>query len=507
MRKWLVCLLCIIIDAVSASALAGVSLSSQDLRLDNSGNTPCTMLLQKGIDQISKKGGGTLVLKAGRYLTGGLMLHSGVTLEFEEGAVLLGSTNPYDYQIMTVEDTDDQRGDNAAMALIMANGAEHIAITGKGIINGQGLQLALNIDSLHHTGERPDAHYNQRRQRPSELARPKLFFFYRCKDVTISGMALKSSANWGLSFDGCEQISLTDLDIENRAYWNNDGIDLTDCRHVKVSRCSINSADDGICLKSYHVKMPACTVCGDMTTCHDVEVNRCDIRSSASAIKFGTASWGDFHRVHISDIKVRDTFRSAIAIESVDGAQIDSIVVERVEATNTGNPIFLRLGQRAGQRKGSLRNVTIRDFTCEVPFGRPDEAYDLRGPEVDFFHNPFPSSICGIPGNRIEHITLENIKILYPGRATKGMACIPLWRVNDVPEQIQKYPEFSMFGELPAWGFFVRHVDGIHFRNILLSLADKDFRPAFVFSDALQVTLDAVQPSDSTQVFHFIHDN
>jgi hypothetical protein len=263
------------------------------------------------------------------------------------------------------------------------------------------------------------------------------------------------------------------LDIENRAYWNNDGIDLTDCQHVVVSDCRINSADDGVCLKSYHAD----------SECYDVEIARCDIRSSASAVKFGTASWGGFRKVYVHDIKVSDTFRSAIAIESVDGAQIDSVLVERVEARNTGNPIFMRLGQRAGGRKGSLRNVVIRDLSCQVPFGRPDEAYDLRGPEVDFFHNPFPSSICGIPGNCIENITLQDIRITYPGRATKGMAYVPLWRKSDVPEQIDKYPEFTMFGELPAWGFYLRHVRNITLKNVQLSLADDDFRPAIVEDD------------------------
>ena len=143
-----------------------------------------------------------------------------------------------------------------------------------------------------------------------------------------------------------------------------------------------------------------------------------------------------------------------------------------------------------------LRNVTIRNLTCQVPFGRPDEAYDLRGPEVDFFHNPFPSSICGIPENPIENVVIENVAISYPGRATKGMAYMPLWRLNDVPERIEKYPEFSMFGELPSWGFYVRHVEGITFRNVHLSLCDSDFRPAFVFDDVQQLTMEQVIPAD-----------
>lgn len=448
-------------------------LTTAGMSIPADGKTVCTQQLQQAIDAIAKKGGGRLVFTKGSYLTGGLMLRSGVELHLEEGATLLGSTNPYDYQSICIAHSSDNRNDNAAMALIMADGADHISITGSGTIDGQGLQLALNIDSLHHTGERIDPNYNQRRQRPSETARPKLFFLYGCKNVTVEGVKLRSSANWGLSLHLCQQVQMQHLDIENRAYWNNDGIDLTDCQHVLVADCHINSADDGVCLKSYHAD----------SECYDIEIARCNIRSSASAVKFGTASWGGFRKVYVHDIKVSDTFRSAIAIESVDGAQIDSVLVERVEAHNTGNPIFMRLGQRAGDRKGSLRNVVIRDLTCQVPFGRPDEAYDLRGPEVDFFHNPFPSSICGIPGNCIEHITLQDIKIIYPGRATKGMAYIPLWRKHDVPEQIGKYPEFTMFGELPAWGFYLRHVRDITFKNVQLSVADDDFRPAIVEED------------------------
>lgn len=81
------------------------------------GKTLCTQQLQQAIDAIYKKGGGRLTLKPGVYLTGSLMLRSGVELHLEEGATLLGSTNPYDYTPVDVGDTDDQRNDNASMAL------------------------------------------------------------------------------------------------------------------------------------------------------------------------------------------------------------------------------------------------------------------------------------------------------------------------------------------------------------------------------------------------------
>ena len=171
---------------------------------------------------------------------------------------------------------------------------------------------------------------------------------------------------------------------------------------------------------------------------------------------------------------------------------IENIKVNDIIAKNTGNAIFIRLGHRAGENPGIVRNIHISNVNVEVPFGRPDEAYDLRGPEVDFFHNPFPASIVGIPGHRVENITLENISIVYPGRATKGMAYIPLWDLGRVPEQVEKYPEFSMFGELPAWGLYVRHAKGLNLKNISLNVLDEDFRPAFVFDDVDQLDMEQV---------------
>lgn len=109
-------------------------------------------------------------------------------------------------------------------------------------------------------------------------------------------------------------MDLMGLKVHNRAYWNNDGIDVTDCQHVRIYSCNINSADDGICLKSYRTT----------SANRDIKIDDCDIISSASAVKFGTASWGGFKNIEIGNVRVKDTFRSAIAIESVEGALIDT---------------------------------------------------------------------------------------------------------------------------------------------------------------------------------------
>ncbi len=444
------------------------------------GNTLNTDSLQQAIEHLSTCGGGRLYFPEGRYLTGSLQLESNVVIYLEQGAVLLGSTSPYDYLGFDAKQELKVNDDHFDQALIYADGAENIGIIGNGCIDGQGRELALAIDSLHHTGELVDPYYNTYRKRPN--TRPKLLFIQKCHNVDIHNTCFKNSAAWGLSFSLCSNVTLDSLRIENRAYWNNDGIDISDCKNVRISHCKVNSADDGICLKSHHR--------GEWND--RITISQCKIISSASAIKFGTESSGGFKNVVIDSIQVKDTYRSAIAIESVDGAEIENVQVTNVHAVNTGNALFIRLGHRSGDTPGYLRNVTIKNVYAEIPFGRPDIDYDLRGPDITFFHNPFPSSISGIPGYSIENVTLENIEIVYPGRASKGMAYLPLSRLGDVPENVDGYPEFTMFEELPAWGFYVRHVSGITMKSIKLHLKEEDFRPAFVFDRVDGLSLENV---------------
>ncbi len=455
-----------------------------DHAVKNDGKTLNTSAIQALIDKIHKKGGGTIVFPKGNYLSGSLLMKSNVNLHFKEGAVLLGSTNPLYYKNVEMKGRPDspKKDDNSQMALLVAFRANNFKIYGKGKIDGQGQKLALAIDSLHHTGARIDPNYNYRRMRPNETVRPKLFRFSECTNVDITDLNLYNGSCWGLSFELCEDLNLDNLKVVNRAYWNNDGMDITDCKNVRITNCDVNSADDGICLKSYYP--------GHFND--SIYIANCTIRSSASALKFGTASYGGFKNITIENIKVFDTFRSAIAIESVDGGVIENIKVTNVVAENTGNAIFIRLGHRGGEKPGVVKNIHIKDVKVQIPFGRPDINYDLRGPEVNFFHNPFPSSIVGIPGHTIENVVIENVEIIYPGRASKGMAYVPLSRLDQVPEKIKDYPEFSMFGELPSWGFYVRHVKGIRFKKVTLKLDNEDYRPAYIFDDVENINLENI---------------
>ncbi len=463
--------------SLSASGISnnkGGEYNIADYGAKGDGKTLNTREIQKAIDEASAAGGGTVIVPPGNFLTGCLMIKQGVTLNLQQNAVLLGSTNPYDYVL----------GDQL-LHFVNAENVSNIGITGLGTIDGRGRELALTIDSLFFAGKWDDPNYNYRRHRPER--RPKLLNFSKCRNVVLEGFTARRSASWVLNFDRCVNLTIHKVTVDSDDYWNNDGMDIGDCRNVRITDCYVNSADDGICLKSHHAD----------SVNDSIYIANCTVRSSASAIKFGTASLGGFKNVKIENIYIFDTFRSAIALESVDGGILENIEISDVTANNTGNAIFIKLGHRNTDGKiGTLKNVTIKNVVVQVPFGAPDLKYEIRGPELSFFHNIFPASISGLPEHYVENVSLENIRIIYPGRANKGYAYLPLHRLQDVPENDSQYPEFSMFGELPSWGFYVRHVKGLSMKNIHLKVEEHDFRPAFVFDDVYNLEMKQINVDD-----------
>ena len=434
----------------------------------NDGKTLNSKAIQTAIDQANRDGGGKVIIPQGIFLSGTLAMKSNVELSLAKGSILLGSIDINDYYRI--------KGDNA---LIISRDQHDISISGDGTINGRGQDLALALDSLHHSGILVDDGYNYRRMRPG--GRPNLLKINNCKNVKISGIKALNAADWVFRMHSCDQLEIDRVHIVSDAFWNNDGIDIEDCKNVRITNSYINAADDGVCLKSNDPN----------SYCDQVYIGNNTIRSSASAIKFGTASAGGFKNVTIENITIYDTFRSALAFEAVDGGTIENITATNIFASNTGNAIFIRLGHRNRDGKvGAIRNVSIKNLHVHIPFGAPDSKYKIRGPELPFFHNPFPASITGLPGHDVENVTIEDVNISYPGRADKGYAHLDVWRLDDVPENPLKYPEFSMFGELPSWGFYVRHVNGLSMKNIRISVRDDDFRPAYVFDDVKNLTLE-----------------
>jgi polygalacturonase len=395
------------------------------------GTTLNTKALQTAINACANHGGGTVRIPAGRFLSGTLFLKSGVHLYLDAGAVLLGSTRLDDYPVTpggfrSYTDTYTDK------SLIYAENAENIGLSGAGCIDGQGKSF----------------------QGPYKV-RPYLMRFVSCRDMSMSGVTLKNSPMWVQHYLNCQDVLIHGITVKSHVNKNNDGIDIDCCRRVRISDCDISSGDDGIVLKST----------ADVV-CRDVVVSNCVVSSDCSALKLGTESNGGFENIAFSNCTVYDTRLAGIALEMVDGGTLDRVTVSNIVMNRVGAPIFLRLGNRARPfREGgpipgmcTFRNVQITNIQA-------------TGASVT------GCAIAGLPGHPIQDVTIENIRIEFDG----GGSAADAKRV--VPEYPDRYPEYSMFGRLPAYGFYVRHARGLRFRNLNLTTAKPDGRPPMVRDD------------------------
>ena len=219
------------------------------------------------------------------------------------------------------------------------------------------------------------------------------------------------------------------ITVDSKSYWNNDGIDIVDCDSVSVTNSYFDAADDGICLKSHspdficqHVYIP--------TT----------VRTSASGIKFGTASYGGFRDIKVINNLVYNTYRSAITFAAVDGGIVENVIVDSLRAINTGNVVFLRVGERIKGKKGRMNNISISNVYAEVPSTKPDAGYNYEGPVEDLPRNISPASIAGMPDAIIENVRFRNIEIHYPGGGDPHYARVGLDEMDKVPEMAAAYP-------------------------------------------------------------------
>jgi polygalacturonase len=402
----------------------------------------CTAAIQKAIDACAAAGGGTVYIPPGKFTSGTLALKSYVTLELEAGATLLGSTNPRDYpqRLPALRSYTDKY---VCQALIYAENAERIGIRGRGTIDGQGAAFRW----------------------PEYRDRPYLIRFVSCRDVRVEGVHLRNSAMWMEHYLACERVTIDGITVWNHSTCNNDGIDIDACRDVTLRDSVFDSDDDAICLKST-LDRP----------CENVVISNCIARSHCNAIKMGTESNGGFQNVAITNCAVQSPRESkpvygiprgmaGIALEIVDGGRLDRVAISNITIRDVAVPIFLRLGNRArpftkdGPKPavGTFRNVTI---TGVVATGM----------------STMGCAIAGIPGHKIENVCLADLNLQFEGggQAASG---------KPVPEQETKYPESRMFGTLPAYGFYCRHVQGITFSNVRLGLDKPDPRPALVTDD------------------------
>ena len=201
-----------------------------------------TEAIQKVIDLASDKGGGTIVIPEGTYLSGSLFFKPGTRLMLQKGAVLKGSDDISDFAVI------DTRMEGQCLkyfaALVNADGVDGFSITGKGKINGNGERYWKSF-------------WLRRQVNPKctnlEELRPRLVYITGCKDVHIEGVRLENSPFWTTHLYRCERVRIWNVDIfapeKPVKAPSSDAIDIDVCTDVHVKGCRIEVNDDAVALK------------------------------------------------------------------------------------------------------------------------------------------------------------------------------------------------------------------------------------------------------------------
>jgi polygalacturonase/lysophospholipase L1-like esterase len=488
--------------ALLLSLLSGLTLAATeqgplyDVRAfgaQGDGRTLDTEAINRAIEAAAAAGGGTVVFPAGTYPSFSIHLKSHVALYLGPGATLLAadpSQGNGRYDAAEPSDGDlyqDFGHSHWQNSLIWGIGLDDVSIIGPGRIDGKGLtRRGPGARWSSGVGNRPLS-MGPARIGPGPAEDPeaaglramegqgnKAIALKLCRNVVLRDFSVQSGGHFVLLATGVDNLTVDNLKLDT----NRDGLDIDACRNVRISNTSINSPnDDAIVLKSsYALGFPRATENVTITNC---QVTGYDLGSfldgtfkrtqeqapdrdgPTGRIKLGTESNGGFRNITISNC-VFDRSRG-LAIETVDGGIIEDITITNLSMREvTTAPLFLRLGARGrgpdSPAAGRMRRIQISHVV----------AYDA---------DPrYASIIAGVPGHPVEDVQLSNIQIVYKGGGAQDAGREP-------PENEAAYPEPSMFGTLPGYGFFLRHARNVTMRDIEIGFAAEDLRPPFVLHD------------------------
>lgn len=395
--------------------------------------------LQAVIDAVHEAGGGIVFVPAGTYRTGVLELRSNVRLHLAEGAKIFGSNNRDHYE---------------PRAMISAENAQNIAITGTGTIDANGMFT------------------------PNRGWRHNIIRTRNCENVTIEGIATNNAGSWTQHYMLTKNLTLRNINLNCvRPGRNNDGLDFTGCEDVLIEGCVIASDDDCIVIKSNH---------RDHVNRNIRAINNV-VYAFASGFKLGTETRSTFENILCDGLWAYGG--TTLGLYTVDGSDTSNVTVQNVRAEASRCALGVRLGARLRESywrdngepvPGIYENLVVRDLDIELQAVGWREvllAHGIENAEVAHQLRVRPvetSFVSGLPEHPIRNVLIENVRIVHPGGGTEDLALV------EVPERPEAYPAAGMFRTLPAFGFYLRHAESVTLRNIVLELLNPDGRPPLV---------------------------
>ncbi len=431
--------------------------------------------IDRAIQAASAAGGGTVFVPAGTYLSGSIHLTNNINLHLDAGAVILGAPqemNAYDpTEPWTSPAYQDGGHTYFHNSLIWGENLTNVSITGPGMINGGGLvrsDRVLDQMSGFTLWDRTNSTTVAKTNYPPIRLGNKTIALKLCRNVLIRDVTIFHGGHFAILVTGCDNLTVDNVTMDT----DRDGIDIDCCRNTMVSNCRINSPnDDALCPKSSFAL-------GTNVITENLTIVNCQVsgfqegtlldgtmkpgRAKNGRIKFGTEANGGFRNCTVANC----TFRGCkgLALEEVDGGIMENITINNLTMMDVvAYPIYITTGSRNRGPNVTTPSRARNIFISNVVATGIDPMSGIQ--------------ITGIPGQPIEGVRLDNIRLVFKGGGTNmGVAYMP-------KELGAIYPEPSRIGTMPAYGVFARHVKGLELANINVSFETNDFRPAMACVD------------------------
>lgn len=407
---WLACL-AIAVWGADQSAAAPLSYNVTDYGAVGDGRTAATSAIQKAVDTCAVAGGGQVLIPAGRYLTGPIFLKSGVAVEIEAGAVVLGSTNFGDYAAIDGRWEGIERKVYASM--FTGFGLHQVSITGRGILDGQGAgwwDANRKTMALRKKKRLREREPENPPEAPLRWPRPRMINLYHCTNVLIRDITILNSPSWNVHPVYCEDVTLDNVTITAPAHGapNTDAVDPDSCRNVRISNCRFDVGDDCIAIKSGYnedgrrVGIP----------CENILVTNCTFAHGHGGVTIGSEMSGSVRNITVEDC-VFDGTQRGLRVKTALGR---GGVIEYFRATNL-----------------VMRNISDTAFSITADYGKsaavPNTSDAVESiPRMRHFswakatlvNTKRVADLRGLPGSPLEDFRLSNVQSTG---AKAGMRC------------------------------------------------------------------------------------
>lgn len=331
------------------------------------GTTLCTAAMQRAIDEAHMQGGGTVVIPAGKYVTGALFFKSGVDLNILRGAQIISTVSDDDFPVTATRFEGIER--MWKPALLNFTDCPGIRVWGEGEINGQGVAWKT---------------YSQGKDFMRTHGRPRLLCFTRCDGGSVSGIRLRDQASWGLHVLYTDSFEIHNVDIRaEHTIPSSDGIDIDSSTRVGIRDCYIEDNDDCISIKSGKDEEGRRIGCPSQ----DIIVERCRFGYGHSGVDIGSEVSGSVRNLLVQDCVMERGNQGAVRMKSQPsrGGSIENITFRRIRLDHSASFMDINMRWRMkgpiapdAPQKTQLRNILIEDVT-----GTCDRMGSVSGLESD----------------------------------------------------------------------------------------------------------------------------